>query len=289
MRGSALAKMGVTTLRDLLYLFPQRYIDLSEVSNINNAKIGFNYTITANVHSIEEKEPKPGMKLIEITIVDDSGTLIATAFNQKWLLDTIKPNDKVAMSGKVEFNYGFKRITNPFIHVLDENTQQDSISNVVSIHPSNDEISSSWVGNIVQNAFDYLGSLESPIPKEYVEKYRLMDYFQALKAVHFPKSMNELNLAKRTIKYAEVLMQQLFALLKNPSKNSQVFLCEFFVDKVSRSVQAMSLYNDAKGQSIMIVPSPLILAQYKEAFKEKFEGLHVAFQIIDENTSKENR
>ena len=142
-RGSALAQMGVTTLRNLLNLFPERYIDMSEVSNILNAKIGFNYTISATIHSVEEKEPKPGLKLIEITLVDDSGTLIATVFNQSWLLDTLKPNDKVAVGGKVEFNYGFKRMTNPFIHVLDDEASQNNLSNVVSIHPSNENISSS--------------------------------------------------------------------------------------------------------------------------------------------------
>lgn len=142
-RSEALAQLGVRTIRDLLYLFPERYIDMSEVSTILDAKVGFNYTISATVHSIEEKEPKPGLKLIEITLTDTTGTLIATAFNQKWLLDTVKPNDKVAVSGKVEFNYGFKRITNPFIHVLDDESSSEDIAKVISIHPSNEKISAS--------------------------------------------------------------------------------------------------------------------------------------------------
>ena len=82
-RSEALGALGVKTIRDLLFLFPERYIDMSEVSTILNAKIGFNYTIAAVVHSVEEKEPKPGLKLVEITLTDETGTLIATAFNQK--------------------------------------------------------------------------------------------------------------------------------------------------------------------------------------------------------------
>lgn len=262
---------------------------MSEVSNILNAKIGFNYTISATIHSVEEKEPKPGLKLIEITLVDDSGTLIATVFNQSWLLDTLKPNDKVAVGGKVEFNYGFKRMTNPFIHVLDDEASQNNLSSVVSIHPSNENISSSWVSNIVQNAFDYLQKLDSIIPETYVEKYKLMDYFEALRAIHFPKTMDELNRAKRSIKYSQVLLQQLNALKNIDTKETQVFVCDFFVDKIKKIVDASSLYKDAKGQTLMITPWSLGLAQYKKALEEKLGELHVAFQIIDDNTSKENR
>ena len=287
-RSEALAALGVKSIRDLLYLFPQRYIDMSEVSTILDAKIGFNYTITAVVHSVEEKEPKPGLKLIEITLTDETGTLIATAFNQKWLLDTLKPNNKVAVAGKVEFNYGFKRITNPFIHVLDDNSPSDYIGKVIPVHPSNEKISSSWVRNIVANAFEYLGHLDNLVPKSYMEKYKLMDYFEALRCVHFPNSMKEVNLGKRTLKYCEVLMQQLFQMRMGIS-NSQLYVCEFCSDKTKKAVETISLFKDSGSQSIMITPSALMLAQYKQKFTEKFSALHVAFQIIDKDTSKENR
>ena len=205
-RSKALAELGITNLRQLLNHFPERYIDLSEVSTILNARIGFNYTIKAKVHSIEEKEPKPDLKLIEITLVDETGTMIATAFNQKWLLDTVKPEDTVAVSGKVEFNYGFKRMTNPFIHVLTEEDTLNNVAKVVSIHPSNDRISSAWVRNIVANAFSFLENLDSYVPAELCNKYKLMNYYDALKAAHFPNTMKDLAKAKRTLKYSQLLL-----------------------------------------------------------------------------------
>lgn len=81
-RKDALASLGITNIRHLLNYFPRNYIDLSELSTILESKIGFNYTICGTVHSIEEKEHKPGVKLIEITVVDETGPLIATAFRQ---------------------------------------------------------------------------------------------------------------------------------------------------------------------------------------------------------------
>lgn len=96
--------------------------------------------------------------------------------------------------------------------------------------------------------------LDSIIPETYVEKYKLMDYFEALRAIHFPKTMDELNRAKRTIKYSQVLLQQLNALKNIDTKETQVFVCDFFVDKIKKIVDASSLYKDAKGQTLMITP-----------------------------------
>ena len=115
-----------------------------------------------------------------------------------------------------------------------------------------------------------------------------MDYFHAMRAVHFPSSMKELNLAKRTIKFSEVLLQQIY-LSKDNAINSQLFVCEFCSDKIKKSVESISLFKDSGVQVLMLTSSSLMLAQYKQKFNEKFSDLHVAFQIIDEGTSKENR
>lgn len=289
-RKDALASLGITNIRDLLNYFPRNYIDLSELSTILDSKTGFNYTICATVHSIEEKEPKPGVKLIEITVVDETGTLIATAFRQNWLLDTVKPQDKIAIAGKVEFNYGFKRMTNPFIYVLDDESNMQDIAKVIPIYNANEKISSAWIKRIINNAFEYTEGCESPIPTYLEEKYRLIPYFQALKNCHFPANMKDLEMAKRTIKYSQVLFQQLDLLKSNNLKNKNTFIsCEFVEDKLTNIAQAISLYKDGENQSIMITSSALMLAQYKKVLKEKLDKLGVVFALIDENTSKENK
>lgn len=289
-RSNALANLGINNIRQLINYFPRTYIDLSKVSTILDSKIGFNYTISATVHSVEEKEPKPGMKLIEITICDETGTLIATAFNQNWLLDTVKPQDKIAISGKVEFSYGFKRMTNPFIYVLDDKNSLDDIEKIIPIYNASEKISSTWIKNIIRNAFEYVGSIQNVIPQNLVDKYKLMNYFDALYKCHFPASMNELGSARRTIKYNQVLLQQL-NLLKNSNLDAQNNLLsfEFVEDKIQKAAEAISLYKDNGSQAIMLVSSSTLLHQYKELLKENFKDLHVAFQIIDSLTSKENK
>lgn len=259
---------------------------MSTISSILDAKIGFNYTISANVHSVEKKETKSGFELIEITIVDETGTLIASVWNQKWLLGKIKQNDKIALSGKVEFNYGFKRMTNPFIFVLSDNSNMSEIAKVVSVYKDSEKISSSWIKNIIKNAFDYLGDVDCFVPKNLSNKYRLMNYFDAVKKVHFPSSMKELQIAKRTVKYSDVLLRQV-AFCQPFKGNRQLFLCEFFEDKIEKAYQAILLYNDAGFQSVIVVPNRMAYLQYTRCLGNKLLSNGINCNKIFKNSNED--
>ena len=120
-RAKALAGLGILTIRDLVTHYPRRYIDLSHKLSVANASIGATCTIEGVVHEVKLKRPKPRLALVEITLVDDTGTLMVTCFRQPWLAEQIKSGMRIAVAGKVEFNYGFKRMTNPYIEKLEGN------------------------------------------------------------------------------------------------------------------------------------------------------------------------
>ncbi len=103
------------TVRDLLARFPRRYIDLSKRETVAGARIGGSCTIQGSVHEVKLKRPRPNLALVEIAVVDATGVLMVTCFRQPWLKDQIKPGMGIAVAGKVEFYYGFKRMTNPLI------------------------------------------------------------------------------------------------------------------------------------------------------------------------------
>lgn len=57
-------------------------------------------------------------------------------------MKSIKPGDKIVACGKVEFNFGFKRMTNPIIHTGDNNKIED-VAKIIPLYKDNDKISSS--------------------------------------------------------------------------------------------------------------------------------------------------
>lgn len=207
-RAQALRKLGISTVRDLVSNYPRRYVDMSRVFTIAQARIGEQCTIKARVHEVKLKRPKPRLALAEVTIVDDTGTLIITAFRQPWLADQLKKGMTVAVSGKVEFNYGFKRMTNPYIEAL-EGTGEDFHGMIIPVHPSTGAIKQGMMRRLVLNALEEVNGVIDPLPLSLRTKYRLMSRNNALACIHFPHAMAEQAEARRRLAYEEVLLLEL--------------------------------------------------------------------------------
>lgn len=206
-RARALARLGIGSVRDLLTHFPRRYVDLSSKKQIAQARIGEQCTIEGSVHEVKLKRPKPKLSLTEITLVDGTGTLIVTCFRQPWLADQLAAGMRVAVAGKVEFNYGFKRMTNPYLEKLEEGRLAEGM--VISVHPACEKVSAAWMRRLVGNALDFAFGMLDPLPLELRTKYHLMSRSSALRCIHFPQSMEEVFQARRRLVYEELLLLQL--------------------------------------------------------------------------------
>lgn len=207
-RANALAKLGVRTVRGLLNHFPRRYIDMSRIEPVAKAPINEMVTIVGSVHEIKLKHPKPRFSLVEIALVDASGVLMITCFRKPWLADQISRGDRLAVSGKLEFNYGFKRMTNPFIEEVDDSFDE-RVGRIVPVHPATEKLSTAWMRRLVGNALDLCRGALDPLPIDLRTKYRLPSRMSAFSAIHFPTTMDEVAMARRRLVYEEVLLLEL--------------------------------------------------------------------------------
>ncbi len=209
--------MGVETVRDLLCCYPRRYIDLSQVCTIQQAVIGSQCTLAAKVHEVKRKNPRPRLSLVEVSLVDDTGVIIATCFNQPWMADRLKTGMDVTVAGKVEFNYGFKRMTNPLIETRQPGDEVQG--KVLPIHPACAKLSRNLVGRVASNAASMIRGCYDPLPLSLRRKYRLYSRSEALRAVHQPESMNDAQQARRRLRYEELFFLEL-DLLKREQERS---------------------------------------------------------------------
>src|ERR1700682_5387717 len=91
-----LKRLGVHTVRDLLFYFPSRYDDFSEVITIDQVKVGETVCVQGKVITVEHSHsPRRWLDVVEILIEDHSGTMSATWFNQPYLEKTFKEGDIV--------------------------------------------------------------------------------------------------------------------------------------------------------------------------------------------------
>ncbi len=215
-RASALAKMGVKTIRDMLAHYPRRYMDLTKVRTTATAQIGEQCTIVGQVHEVKLKRPRYNLPIVEITLVDSSGAMIVSVFHQPWLKDKLKPGQKLMVAGKAEFSYGFLRMTNPFLEVADD---EAACGRIIPIHHATAKLPAAIVRKIESAALELTSGMYDPIPLEVRRRRGLVSRGSAFRAMHFPKSMDEVGEARLRLVYEELLFLQLF-LMQEAEKRS---------------------------------------------------------------------
>lgn len=208
-RGERLARVGVFTVGDLVRHYPARYLDLTRIAPLRSLAPGAEATAVGTVHEVTVKHPKPRLSITEVAIVDDSGVLIGTWFNQAFIASRFKEGDRVAFAGKVQMEFGIRRIRNPFVERLGSSAEVAELGRILPVHPATEGLSTNWIRRLVSEALAEFGDVPDPLPGALRADRDLMDLSAAIRAVHFPKDHAELDAARRRLAYEELLTVRL--------------------------------------------------------------------------------
>jgi len=217
-RQQGLKRLGITTIRDLLCDYPFRYNDLSLIVPIAQASFAERSSVLGRVRDVKVKNPRPRLTVIEVALVDDSGLLIATWFNQPWMANVLKPGTRVILMGKVEHSYGFLRMSSPLHSVIDEQTSAGSI---LPVYHSNSQISAGWVSHCIDEALLRLPAPLDPLPASLRMEQGFMSRQSAWQNIHHPLTQASRNQARRRLAFEEVFMLQLYLKLRRQRQQAQ--------------------------------------------------------------------
>ena len=200
-RLDALERLGIHRVRDLFLHIPHRYVDYSHVVPISHADVGSEVTVVGTVDKVELKRPRPRLTVVELFVFDQTGVLSASFFGQPWLAEQVKRGDKVALSGKVEFAYGFHE-------VLDSDASASAYRRVLPVHPVGEGITTSWMRRIVSCALADVGDVMDWLPAPLAARHGLMTLARAIREVHFPQTLATAEQARKRLAYDELLCLQ---------------------------------------------------------------------------------
>ena len=212
-REEALGRLGVRRVRDLLLHIPHRYLDFTRVTPISHADVGMDCTVVGTVDRVELRRPRPRMQVVELSVVDATGVLVASFFRQPWIAEQVGRGDTVALSGKVSFGYGFRRMSAPFWEVVDA-AEGPGYARVLPVHPVGEGITASWMRRIVSCALADVGDVCDWMPAALLARHGLMTLARALRDVHFPPTLAAAERARRRLAYDELLCLQLALLTR---------------------------------------------------------------------------
>jgi len=215
-----LRKLNINTVEDLIYHFPFRYDDFSQIKTIENIQTGEIVSIQGVIWQIKNIRTRSGKFVTVVTVADQSGTVEVVWFNQPYLTQTLKAGMQISLSGKIQLE-GFRaKLISPSYEILRSNISQiESNFNqgqtlhtgrLVPIYPETEGISSKWLrGKIAKILPEYLKNQKDFLPKEILKGQKLAKLSDALNFMHFPKSNGEITKARKRLAFDELFLIQL--------------------------------------------------------------------------------
>ena len=219
-RAKSLNKLGIFTIKDLITYFPRSYEDrgiITKISDINEEK---KYTIEARALTNVNVKMLGRYKSIErLVVTDESETMSIVWFNQPYIAKERKLGETYRFFGKVTIKGNTKTITSPVFDSLDKNVNTGKI---IPLYSTIGELKQSFIRKIIENALNEIDHIEETIPKYIIDKYHLMTYNDAIRAIHFPSSFEEFKKARYRLVFDELLSMQLGLLKLKFDNESEV-------------------------------------------------------------------
>lgn len=210
-RAQTLAKLSIYNVRNLLEFYPFRYIDLTNIQTAASAQIGQTVTVLGTIQRVKTLQPRRNLNIVEAALVDDSGVILGIWFRQSWIANKVHEGDYVALSGKVSYDYGFKRIVSPYLEVLENNTAKADIG-LVPVYHVTQGLSVSWMRRYISIALEQCADIHDSLPSSIRSKHNLSSKKAALRSIHFPSSWQAYSFARKRLAYEEVFFLQLLML-----------------------------------------------------------------------------
>jgi ATP-dependent DNA helicase RecG len=209
-----LKKLGIKTIQDLLYYFPIRYNDFSEIIAIDQVKNGATACVQGRLTEIgTTKTFRKWMDITEAFVEDETGNIKVMWFNQPYIDKSLKAGDFVCLAGKVSLGKGGLYLNNPAYERIGEMVENQNLTHtgrIVPVYSETKGITSRWLRYILKNLLAiFYRQIPEILPEEVLKKHKFLPIDQAIWQAHFPDSFDSADAAKARFSFEDLFVLQL--------------------------------------------------------------------------------
>lgn len=203
-----LARLGVHTVGELLYLLPRRYVDYTALKPIVKLRYGEQVTIVANLWDLKSQRlPGRNATIVTGVLSDSTATLKVTWFNP-YVIKQLRVGKTYVFSGKVDAYLGQLVMRNPDWEPLER--EQVHTGRLVPVYPLTQGISERWMRDLQWQTVQQWGRrVVDYLPAAVRQRAGLMSLAEALEHIHFPASQQHLAEARRRLAFDELFQMQI--------------------------------------------------------------------------------
>lgn len=227
-RAELYAKLGITTAEQLLRLYPRDYIDFTHPLKIRELQAGESAVFRASV----DRKSAPfsqyaKMAVYKALLTDGEGEITAVFFNTKFTFDKLELYKEYLFYGRISGDLMGLQVNSPIFLPVDK-------TGLLAKYPLTAGLSRDIVSKNISSALEIV-KVPERLPESVVKNYSLLSADEAIRKIHFPKSRNEYQAARKRLVFEELLSLKLgLSRLKTRGRSlsgavmSEVSLSEFY-------------------------------------------------------------
>jgi len=219
----ALRKLGIITVKDLIYHFPVRYGDTVESRSIDSLQKGDTAVIFGKASGLKaSKGFRSKIAMADGYVEDETGRIHCVWFNQPYIAKMTPEGVKVRVEGKVSERRATHELymSNPKLEVVNELPAgsadslfgtEGPVHNLYPVYPESRGISSAWLYHNIQKLLKagILDEIDDPLPGHILVKYHLPNIRTALIWIHAPMKKEDAESARKRFAFEEIFLIQL--------------------------------------------------------------------------------
>lgn len=202
-KAQLLSKLDISTVGGLLNHYPANYLDVSSPVSIEDAVLDEANVIAVTV--VRKKAPamiRKGMTIYKLTVTDGVSDMQVVIYNSKYIFDSLKEGENYILYGKVTGNLTMREMSSPQVLKLTGDC-------ILPIYPLTEGINQRFMRDTMKKALDAVDGSYETLERPLCDELGLLTVSDALSAIHFPKGMSDVALARRRLAFDELLTLQL--------------------------------------------------------------------------------
>ncbi|OHA62118.1 MAG: ATP-dependent DNA helicase RecG [Candidatus Wildermuthbacteria bacterium GWA2_46_15] len=214
-----LKKLGIKTVRDLLYHLPLRYEDFSNFVPLAQLRPQTNVSIRGKILDIKSRLAwRKRMTLTQAVVGDQTGAIRVVWFAKPYITDILEAGSEVIMAGRVSQGKKGLYLNNPTYEKITESgfsisLQKSKIAGLMPVYPETERLSSRWLRSIIRPILaNFKNQAQEFLPEKILKEFNLLSFPRAIWQIHFPDSLALAQRAKVRLSFEELFLIELFVL-----------------------------------------------------------------------------
>jgi len=235
---TALARLGIHSLKDMLFHYPRSYADKSNRRRVHEVAEGDMATLRGIIKAIQTTRSSNGRIMTRFQMLDEMTPFELLFFNAAYLEKQYSAGESLYAFGQV--HKSGKQVTLIHPELLRESDQVDRQLVIMPLYPLTEGITQRDMAVLIRQALDTrLPELEETLPVSVLMRYRMPGLKAALQELHFPTDRSRYKAAKYRLVFEELWSLQLnLALLRADAKGGKgiVFRTEGVLETYARTL-----------------------------------------------------